>query len=75
MKKMTRKRFCKLLMAHGFGRNMAQAMSGVLIAIRRIGDGRDLILKCDDGHEYHMKDVRSYRTAYESFEKDGVPLV
>ena len=75
MKKMTRKRFCKLLMANVFGRKRAQAMSGVLIAIRRIGDGGDLILKCDDGHEYHMKDVRSYRTAYESFEKDGVPLV
>ena len=36
-KKMTRKRFCKLLMAHGFGRNMAQALGGVLISIRRIG--------------------------------------
>lgn len=72
---MTRKRFCKLLMAHGIGRNMAQALSGVLIAIRRIGDGDDLILKCDDWHEYHMKNLNSYRTAYESFEKDGVPLV
>lgn len=74
-KKMTRKRFCKLLMAHGFGRNMAQALSGVLIAIRRIGEGGNLILKCYDGHEYHMEDVHSYRTAYETFEKDGVPLV
>ena len=54
---------------------MAQALSGVLIAIRRIGEGGDLILKCYDGHEYHMEDVHSYRTAYETFEKDGVPLV
>ena len=60
-KKMTRKRFCKLLMAHGVARRY-DFIDGFTI-------------KFVNGQKYQVDNVHSYREAYESTQKDGVPLV
>ena len=69
-KKMTRKRFCKLLMAHGVSRNTAQGLARCIYVARRYDFIDGFTVKLFNGDNVH-----SYREAYESTQKDGVPLV
>ena len=74
-KKMTRKRFCKLLMAHGTDRNTARGLAQCINAARRYGFIDGFTIKLVNGQKYQVDNVHSYREAYESTQKDGVPLV
>ena len=74
-KKMTRKRFCKLLMAHGPDRNTARDLAPCINAARRYGFIDGFTIKLVNGQKYPVDHVHSYREAYESTQKDGVPLV
>lgn len=74
-KKMTRKRFCKLLMAHGVNRNTARGLAECINVTRRIGFIDGFAVEKSNGEKYQVGNVHSYREAYESTQKDGVPLV
>ena len=74
-KKMTRKRFCKLLMAHGVNRNTARGLAECINVTRRIGFIDGFTVEKFNGEKYQVDNVHSYREAYESTQKDGVPLV
>lgn len=74
-KKMTRKRFYKLLMAHGANRNTARGLVQCINAVRRYGFIDGFTIKLVNGQKYQVDNVHSYREAYESTQKDGVPLV
>lgn len=74
-KKMTRKRFCKLLMAHGVNRNTARGLAECINVTRRIGFIDGFTVEKFNGEKYQVGNVHSYREAYESTQKDGVPLV
>lgn len=75
MKKMTRKRFKKLLMARGFGRNMAQDLIECVALIRQIDGVLNLTVEFCNGQRYRIANVRSYREIYESLKKDGTSVV
>ena len=75
MKKMTRKRFKKLLMAHGFGRNMAQDLIECVALIRQIDGVLNLTVEFCNGQRYRIENVRSYYGIYESLKKDGMSVV
>ena len=74
-KKMTRKRFCKLLMAHGVNRNTARGLVQCVNAALRYDFIEGFTVKFVNGQKYQVDNVHSYREAYESTQKDGVPLV
>lgn len=74
-KKMTRKRFCKLLMAHGTDRNIARSLAQCINVARRYDFIDGFTVKFFNGQKYQVDNVHSYREAYESTQKDGVPLV
>lgn len=74
-KKMTRKRFCKLLMAHGVNRNTARGLAECINVTRRIGFIDGFTVEKFNGEKYQVGNAHSYREAYESTQKDGVPLV
>ena len=74
-KKMTRKRFCKLLMAHGASRNTARDLAECVNVTRRVDFVEGFTVEFFNGQKYHVGNVHSYREAYESTQKDGVPLV
>lgn len=74
-KKMTCKRFCKLLMAHGVNRNTARGLAGCINVAKRHGLIDGFTIKLFNGQKYQVDNVHSYREAYESTQKDGVPLV
>lgn len=74
-KKMTRKRFCKLLMAHGVNRNTARGLAQCINVARRYDFIDGFTIKFVNGQKYQVDNVHSYREAYESTQKDGVPLV
>lgn len=72
---MTRKRFIKLLMAHGCDRNTARGLAECINAAQRTGFIERFTIKFVNGQEYQVGNVHSYREAYESTQKDGVSLV
>lgn len=72
---MTQKRFKKLLMAHGVDRNTARDLAEFINAAQRIGFINSFAIKFFNGQKYQFGNVHSYREAYESAQKDGVPLV
>ena len=72
---MKRKRFCKLLMAHGVNRNTARDVAQCIYVARRYDFIDGFTIKLFNGQKYQVDNVRSYREAYESTQKDGVPLV
>ena len=72
---MTRKRFKKLLMAHGVNRNTARGLAECINVTRRIGFIDGFTVELFNGQKYQVGNVHSYREAYESTQKDGVPLV
>lgn len=72
---MKRKRFCKLLMAHGVNRNTARGLAECINVTRRIGFIDGFTVEKSNGEKYQVGNVHSYREAYESMQKDGVPLV
>lgn len=74
-KKMTRKRFCKLLMAHGVNRNTARDLAKCVNVAQRVGFIESFGVEFFNGQKYQVGNVHSYRKAYESTQKDGVPLV
>ena len=74
-KKMTRKRFCKLLMAHGVNRNTARGLAQCINVARRYDFIDGFTVKLFNRQKYQVDNVHSYREAYESTQKDGVPLV
>ena len=74
-KKMARKRFCKLLMAHGVNRSTARGLAQCIYVARRYDFIDGFTVKLFNGQKYQVDNVRSYREAYESMQKDGVPLV
>ena len=74
-KKMTRKRFCKLLMAHGVNRKTARVLAQFIYVAQRYDFIDGFTIKLFNGQKYQVDNVHSYREAYESTQKDGVPLV
>ena len=72
---MTRKRFIKLLMARGADRNTARGLAECINSAQRTGFIERLTIKFFNCQEYQAGNVHSYREAYESMQKDGVPLV
>lgn len=72
---MTRKRFIKLLMAHGCDRNTARDLAECINSAQRIGFIDSFAIKFFNGQKYQFGNVHSYREAYESTQKDGVSLV
>lgn len=74
-KKMTRKRFRKLLMAHGANRNTARDLAECVNLARRADFIESFTAEFVNGQKYQVENVHSYREAYENTQKDGVPLV
>lgn len=74
-KKMTRKRFYKLLVAHGANRNTARDLAECVKLARRAYFIDGFTVEFVNGQKYHVGNVHSYRGAYENTQKDGVPLV
>lgn len=72
---MTQKHFRKLLMTHGADRNTARDLVECINASRRTGFIESFTVKFFNGQKYQVGNVHSYREAYESTQKDGVPLV
>ncbi|HCV93772.1 MAG TPA: hypothetical protein DGV70_03250 [Faecalibacterium sp.] len=72
---MKRKRFCKLLMAHRADRNTARGLAESINVSQRTGFIERFTVKFVNGQKYQVGNVHSYREAYESTQKDGVPLV
>ena len=72
---MTRKRFIKLLMAHGCDRNTARGLAECINAAKRTGFIERFTIKFFNGQKYLVGNVHSYREAYESMQKEGVSLV
>lgn len=72
---MTRKRFKKLLMSRGISRNTARGLAGCINVARRYDFIDGFTVKLFNGQKYQVDNVHSYREAYESTQKDGVPLV
>ena len=73
-KKMTRKRFYKLLMAHGANRNTARDLAECVKLARRAYFIDGFTVEFVNGQKYHVGNVHSYRGAYENTQKDGVPF-
>lgn len=73
--KMTRKRFCKLLMAHGADRNTARDLVECINVSRQVGFVEGFTVAFVNGQKYQVGNVRSYHKAYACTQKDGVPLV
>ena len=63
-KKMTRKRFCKLLMAHGVNRNTARGLAQCVNAARRYGFIDGFTIKFVNGQKYQVDNVHSYREGW-----------
>lgn len=67
-KKMTRKRFCKLLMAHGVSANCARGLVEYMKELRQsIEQGDDLVLLADadaETMEFKSARVRPYAETY-----------
>lgn len=72
---MTQKRFKKLLMAHGADRNTARDFVEYVNVTQRVGFIEGFTVEFVNGQKYQVGNVHSYREAYESTQKDGVPLV
>lgn len=72
---MTRKRFIKLLMAHGANRNTARDLVECVNVTQRVGFIEGFTVEFVNGQKYQIGNVHSYREAYESTQKDGVSLV
>ena len=72
---MKRKRFEKLLMDHGVNRNTARGLAQCIYVARRYDFIDGFTIKLFNGQKYQVDNVHSYREAYESTQKDGVPLV
>lgn len=72
---MKRKRFCKLLMAHRADRNTARGLAEIINVSQRTGFIERFTVKFVNAQKYQVGNVHSYREAYESTQKDGVPLV
>lgn len=73
-KKMTRKRFCKLLMAHGVNRNTARGLAQCINVARRYDFIDGFTVKLFNGQKYQVDNVHSYREAYESTQRMGCRL-
>lgn len=65
----------QLLMAHGVNRNTAQGLARCINVARRYDFIDGFTIKFVNGQKYQVDNVHSYREAYESTQKDGVPLV
>ena len=72
---MKRKRFEKLLMAHGVNRNPTRGLAQCIYVARRYDFIDGFTIKLFNGQKYQVDNVHSYREAYESTQKDGVPRV
>ena len=77
MKKMNRKRFRKLLMAHGVSRNNAQWLIDYLTEVRHEIERYDrLVMTYDPAMKaYRVAKAHPYAQVYKSFIEDGELLV
>ncbi|MGN0707405.1 MAG: hypothetical protein ACI4JC_05335 [Faecalibacterium sp.] len=76
-KKLTRKRFKKLLMAHGVSRNNAQWLIGYLTELRHAieSHGTLVLFYNPERAEYCLAKAHPYAQVCKSFIEDGVLLV
>ena len=77
MKKMTRKRFCKLLMSRGVSRNDAHWLVDYLTELRHGIDCRNsLVLTYSvETEKFRPAKAHTYAQVYKSFTEDGELLV
>ena len=77
MKKMTRKRFCKLLMSRGVSRNDAHWLVDYLTEVRHEIERRNSLVMTYSGamKKFRPAKAHTYAQVYKSFAEDGELLV